>query len=151
MPHGLWLALAALVAAALLAGPLTLLRRPASVETRSVAPTPIPTAPRAELTLRPPTPRAELVRLPAPRAELVRASGARRAELISLPGWHVGNSKLMLLPDGMEVRGTLRGALCDASQLPASGNQIGDTWLVGTTTWLWLTVPGTAAPQWVDP
>jgi hypothetical protein len=44
-----------------------------------------------------------------------------------------------------------KGYLADVAQLPRSGNAIGDTWVIGRTPWLWLTVPGTTSPTWVDP
>jgi hypothetical protein len=86
-----------------------------------------------------PAPRAELLKLPPPRATLVR-----------LPEWKIDTSRLLLMPDGEKVTGTLRGFLGSEEQLPRIG-QIGDTWLVGKTPWIWLTVPGTSSPTWVDP
>ena len=50
-----------------------------------------------------------------------------------------------------EVLGVLRGYLSDVGQLPRTENKIGDVWVVNDVPWLWVTVPGTAAPTWVDP
>jgi hypothetical protein len=55
------------------------------------------------------------------------------------------------MPYGMEVLGVLRGTLSHERWLPGSGNHIGDTYVIGTTPWVWITVPGTTAPSWVDP
>ena len=85
-------------------------------------------------------PRAQLLKLPTPRATLV-----------ALPEWHVGETRRLLMPYGLEVVGRLRGHSEDELYLPASGNTIGDTWLVENTPWIWITVPGTTAPTWVDP
>jgi hypothetical protein len=97
-------------------------------------------AARAWLAAAPTVRRAELVKLPTPRATLV-----------ALPEWRVGEQRRLLMPYGLEVVGRLRGHSEDELYLPASGNAIGDTWLVENTPWIWLTVPGTAAPTWVDP
>ena len=85
-------------------------------------------------------PRAQLLKLPPPRATLV-----------ALPEWHVGEQRRLLMPYGLEVVGRLRGHSEDELYLPTKGNTIGDTWLVENTPWIWLTVPGTTAPTWVDP
>ena len=85
-------------------------------------------------------PRAQLLKLPPPRATLV-----------ALPEWHVGETRRLLMPYGLEVVGRLRGHSEDELYLPTSGNTIGDTWLVENTPWVWITVPGTTAPTWVDP
>lgn len=77
---------------------------------------------------------------PAPRAHLVRA-----------PEWQPGQARIMRMPYDMEVQGVLKGSLSDEAFLPRSGNAIGDTWIVGRTPWIWITTPGTAVPQWVDP
>jgi hypothetical protein len=85
-------------------------------------------------------PRAQLLKLPAPRATLV-----------ALPEWRVGEQRRLLMPYGLEVVGRLRGHSEDELYLPTNGNTIGDTWLVENTPWVWITVPGTSAPTWVDP
>jgi hypothetical protein len=87
-------------------------------------------------------PRAELLKLPAPKAELVLAHGVQSAQ-----------AYLFVMPyDGsFTVRGVFKGYLADVAQLPQSGNTIGDTWVIGRTPWVWVTVPGTSAPIWVDP
>jgi hypothetical protein len=64
-----------------------------------------------------------------------------------------GQARILHMPYDMtmEVRGVHKGYLSDESFLSQSGNHIGDTWIVGTTPWVWITVPGTRAPTWVDP
>jgi hypothetical protein len=99
-----------------------------------------------------PTPTATssgVVPLPAPRAMLVKLPPPR-AELIKLPPWQIDESRLLQMPYGERVVGTLRGFLTNENRLPRVG-QIGDTWIVGNTPWVWLTVPGTSAPAWIDP
>jgi hypothetical protein len=73
--------------------------------------------------------------------------------LLRLPEWKAGQERQLIMPYGLKVTGRLKGQLAGEWLLPASGNQIGDTWLVGEeyVPWVWLTVPGTAAPNWVDP
>jgi len=83
-----------------------------------------------------PVPRAQLVRLPAP---------VPRGQLVRLP-----SQQLIRMPYGTEVLATLRGGLGSEAQLPRVGH-IGDLYVVGTTPWIWVQVPGTAAPTWVDP
>jgi hypothetical protein len=80
------------------------------------------------------------VKLPPPRAALVR-----------LPEWQPGTSRLLYMPYRLEVVGLLKGTLASESLLPQSGNLIGDTWAVNGVPWIWLTVPGTSSPTWVDP
>jgi hypothetical protein len=55
------------------------------------------------------------------------------------------------MPYGTEVAGVFRGNLPSEAALPASGNHIGDMYLVGHTPWVWLVTSGTSAPQWIDP
>jgi hypothetical protein len=64
-----------------------------------------------------------------------------------------GQARIMHMPYdiSMEVRGVLKGYLSDEAFLPQSGNHIGDTWIVGTTPWVWITTPGTSRPQCIDP
>jgi hypothetical protein len=71
-------------------------------------------------------PRAQLVRLPAPKALLIK-----------LPEWRIGEQHRLLMPYGTEVVGQL--------------NHIGDTWIVGTTPWIWLVAPGLNHANWADP
>jgi hypothetical protein len=85
----------------------------------------------------------------APRAQLVK-SLAPRAQLVALPVWQVGEARQLQMPYGLKILGRLRGFVLDQSQLPA-GASIGDTYLVAGVPWVWLTVPGTSAPTWVDP
>ena len=54
------------------------------------------------------------------------------------------------MPYGTVVRATLRGFLENENQLPRVGHT-GDMWVVGNVPWIWITVPGTGAPTWVDP
>jgi len=87
----------------------------------------------------------------APRATLV-APRVPRATLVRLPDqWMVGQRRLVEMPDGLEAIATLKGALSNTGQLPASGNQLGDTYRVGDHFWVWLTAPGAARPSWIDP
>jgi hypothetical protein len=76
-----------------------------------------------------------------------------RAQLVRLPEWRPGQARIMRMPydESFEVRGVFRGYLASESVLPRSGNAIGDTWVVGNTPWVWVTVPGTGVPTWVDP
>jgi hypothetical protein len=84
-------------------------------------------------------PRAMLVKLPLPRAQLVK-----------LPERKIDEARLLLMPYGQQVVGTLRGFLGSEAQLPRIGH-IGDTWIVNNVRWIWITEPGTSAPTWVDP
>jgi hypothetical protein len=84
-------------------------------------------------------PRAQLVRLPAPRLNLVEIAPE-----------HIDETHVITMPYGMEVRATLRGYLGTEVQLPRVGH-IGDMYVVGTTPCIYIQVPGTAAPTWVDP
>ena len=81
-----------------------------------------------------------LVKLPPPRAEL-----------IALPPWRIGESRIVMMPYNVRALAVCRGQLPGESMPPIAGNAIGDTWMVGDTPWIWLITPGTAAPQWVDP
>jgi hypothetical protein len=101
--------------------------------------------------------KATLVKLPPPRATLVRApkGPSPRAELA---GDHPLNELgvwqfLMRMPydESIEVHGVLKGRLGSEEFLPQSGNSIGDTWIVNSVPWVWITVPGTTVPTWVDP
>jgi hypothetical protein len=55
------------------------------------------------------------------------------------------------MPYGVEVRGLLKGSLASTALLPLEGNQLGDTWVVGHTPWVWIVAPGLSQPLWVDP
>jgi hypothetical protein len=81
-----------------------------------------------------------MVKLPVPRAELMR-----------LPEWRVDTERELLMPYGLKVLGHLRGKLSSTAMLPSNGNQLGDTWVVGDTAWVWLTQPGMTSAQWIDP
>jgi hypothetical protein len=65
--------------------------------------------------------------------------------------WRVGTSRLLTMPYGLEVHGLLKGSLASTALLPQSGNQLGDTWVVGHTPWVWIVAPGWSQPLWVDP
>jgi hypothetical protein len=103
-----------------------------SVPEPITAPTPAP--------ISRPAPRAVMVKLPVPRAELVR-----------VPEWKVGQERLLLMPYNLTVRSTLQGRLPSTNMLPATGNQLGDTFVVGDTAWVWITQPGATQAAWVDP
>jgi len=96
-------------------------------------------------------PRARLVRLPAPppRAQLVRLPDSP-LRLVDLTVEHIDETHVMTMPYGTVVRATLRGFLVKEDQLPRLGH-IGDMWVVGTVPWVYIQVPGTSAPTWVDP
>jgi hypothetical protein len=69
------------------------------------------------------------------------------------PRVDTGPGAMLRMPydESFEVRGVLKGCLSDESALPRTGNHIGDTWIVNNVPWVWITVPGTTAPAWVDP
>jgi hypothetical protein len=104
---------------------------------------PVATAPVPRIT---PVQRASLVRLPVPvpRAELVRVPWVQLSET------HVDETHPLTMPYGTKIYATLRGFLASIDQLPRIG-QPGDMYVVGTTPWIWTTIPGTFAPTWVDP
>jgi hypothetical protein len=117
------LLIAALVALAnYLSAPQT--RAPAS-SLRSSLPQP---APASSVVVPTPAPRAVLIKLPPPHAQLVQ-----------LPEWKIDTSRLLLMPDGEKVTGTLRGFLGSESQLP----RIGQTGIPG---W-WEKRPGSGSPS----
>ena len=105
-------------------------------------PAPTPLVRRAE-PVAPVVPRAMLVRLPSPREELSQP-------LTDLSPAHFDESHDITMPYGMVVRATLRGFLEQENQLPRVG-RIGDMYVVGSVPWIWIQVPGTTAPTWVDP
>jgi hypothetical protein len=96
--------------------------------------------PRPELAVAPYAPRAELVRLPPPRAQLIR-----------LPEWRIGEERPVMMPYGVEVTARLKGKLPSADMLPASGNAIGDTWVIGDSAWVWVAAPNAGSANWIDP
>jgi hypothetical protein len=131
------------IAAQASAAPGALLEQPGSAAT----PTQIAAAPLAQR-LAPPGPRPELA--VAPRAELVRLPPPR-AQLVRLPEWRIGEERPVMTPYGLEVSARLRGKLPSAGMLPASGNAIGDMWVIGDSAWMWIAAPGTAGAKWIDP
>jgi hypothetical protein len=86
---------------------------------------------------------------PAPRAQL-GLSPQPRTDLVPLSAEHIDESHVITMPYGMVVRATLRGFLGSETQLPRAGH-IGDMYVVGDVPWIWIQVPGTSAPTWVDP
>jgi len=70
--------------------------------------------------------------------------------LLSLSPEHIDEAHVITMPYGTVVRATLRGFLENENQLPRVGHT-GDMWVVGNVPWIWITVPGTGAPTWVDP
>jgi hypothetical protein len=118
---------------------------PVAQPTREPAVQPTPSTPAS----RPPVEQTRLVQRPAARATLVRLPPPR-AQLVRAPEWQLGQARIMRMPYdmNMEVRGVLKGYLAEVSLLPRGGNRIGDTWIVGRTPWVWITVPGTTAPTW---
>ena len=94
----------------------------------------------ASLLSRSKAPRATLVKLPPPGAQLVR-----------LQEWRIGEQRPVTLPYNVEVLTTYKGRLPAEWMLPASGNQLGDTWVVGETPWVWIWAPGASQADWIDP
>jgi hypothetical protein len=125
---------------------LEALRSHTSQAPESVQPTPVPVVQ--------PTPAATpsgAVPIPVPRAQLVRVPRATaRVQLVELTPEHIDESHRITMPYGTEVRATLRGFLGSETQLPRTG-RIGDMYVVEQTPWIWIQVPGTTAPTWVDP
>jgi hypothetical protein len=95
-----------------------------------------PLAPRAVLVQR--VPRATLVKPPVPRAQSTS----------DLPPPVQGQQYLATMPYGLEVLATYRGQLPSEDMLPSSGNQLGDTWVVAGTPWVWIWAPGAARADW---
>jgi len=85
-------------------------------------------------------PRAALVKLPPPTAQLVR-----------LPEWKLGETRPVTMPCNLEVLATYRGQLQSQDMLPLSGNQLGDTWVVGDTPWVWIRAPGATRADRIGP
>jgi hypothetical protein len=54
------------------------------------------------------------------------------------------------MPYGVEVAALLKGSLTSAALLPQSNNQLGDTWVIGHTPWVWICSPGFGQLMWVD-
>ena len=127
----------------------------ATIQAPSGQPTPTPAA--QALAVHPPAvaehpillPRAQLVKPPVPRAQLVRLPRAH-TQLVALTPDHLDESHRITMPYNVEVLATLRGFLENENQLPRVGH-IGDMYVVMDTPWIWVTVPGTTAPTWVDP
>jgi hypothetical protein len=144
----LWLAGAIVFGAMIVALAIGL---PGRHETQQAAalPAPTSTAKPAQIASPPLTPalataatapQATLVKLPPPRALLVR-----------LPQWHIGEVRPVMMPYGLEVEARLKGRLPSTDVLPMSGNAIGDTWVVGDSSWVWVAAPGTGSASWIDP
>src|SRR5262245_2687901 len=81
-----------------------------------------------------------------PRAQLVMHS-VRGAQLAALPKtWpplFVGGRYLATMPyDNLEVLATFRGWLPSQDDLPSHRNAIGDMYLVGNVSFVWLFAPG---------
>jgi len=74
-----------------------------------------------------------------------------RAQLIRLPEWRIGEERPVMTPYGLEVSARLKGKLPSADMLPASGNAIGDAWVIGDTAWVWIAAPGAPSAKWIDP
>lgn len=118
------------------------LRTPKSVPQPTPVPVVQPTPAQPVIQPPPPVvsaPRARLVRLPQPRMDLVQLSPE-----------HIDESHVLTMPYGLEVLATLRGFLGAENQLPGLGH-IGDMYVVGNVPWIWIRVPGTTEPSWIDP
>jgi len=132
------LALAAVILLGALVIWSTSQRKPAHGQVSAPGPIMTPTPaiiPRSDT-----APRAVLVQLPVPRAELIR-----------LPQWQVGEQRVVTMPYGLQVLATYKGRLPTTDILPANGNALGDTWAVGDNFWTFITAPGSAAAEWIDP
>jgi hypothetical protein len=140
---------------------LKALRTPSTSAPQNVAPLPAPAAlppgwnadgtAYGRAGVIPEVRRAELVRLPAPppRAQLVRLPSPR-VSLVQVTAEHIDETHRITMPYGTQVLATLRGFLGTENQLPRVGH-IGDMFVVGAVPWIWVQVPGTTAPTWVDP
>jgi hypothetical protein len=74
----------------------------------------------------------------------------RLPDFTEITAAHIDETHTITMPYGMEVRATLRGFLENENQLPHIG-RVGDMYIVGDVPWIWIRVPGTTAPTWVDP
>jgi len=91
-----------------------------------------------------PTP---LPHLSAPRALLAKLPPSLFVYLSGEPA----NSESQRCPMGWKVVATYKGRLPSIGMLPANGNALGDTWAVGDNFWTFITAPGSAAAEWIDP
>ena len=108
-----------------------------------------------------PTPAPSPTIVAAPRAELVRdptVPTVPRAQLVSLGTPHIqdtpvqlGESTWVHMPDGRWVVATFVGVGKSQSDLPLTGNRIGDARYVGEHCWVWLRPIGQTNPTWIDP
>jgi hypothetical protein len=87
------------------------------------------------------------MKLPPPRAQLVQLP----SQLVQLPPLKIGRLYLATMPYNVEVLATYKGWLASEEMLPSSGNQLGDTWIVGDTPWVWIWAPGATRADWIDP
>jgi hypothetical protein len=127
---------------------LKVLRSPSSAPV--VQPTPVATPASTPSGVVPvPAPRAMLVKLPSPRSQRFRLPSSYTNPVEIAPS-HIDESHTIKMPYGTEVLATLRGFLGSEAQLPRVG-YIGDMYVVGDVPWIWIQVPGTSAPTWVDP
>jgi len=97
-----------------------------------------------------PAPSAERAVVRAPRATLVKPPPPR-AVLVRLPQWRIGEERPVMMPYGLEVAARLKGKLPFGDMLPMSGNEVGDTWVIGDSAWVWVTAPGAGSAKWIDP
>ena len=74
-----------------------------------------------------------------------------KAQLVRLPEWRVGEQRPVTIPYGVKVLARYKGQLGSEEMFPASGNALGDMWVVGDNAWLWITAPGAARADWIDP
>lgn len=104
-----------------------------------------------------PTP-APVSSLPAPRAALVRQIAPPRAQLVSLGEPQLqdepvsqGESFWVHMPDGRWIVATYVARASQLSELPMSGNRVGDARYVGEQAYIWLRPVGGVNPTWIDP
>jgi hypothetical protein len=55
------------------------------------------------------------------------------------------------MPKGAIIAVHYEGALPSSAALPPQGHFIGEEYLTGNTSWVWMTPAGTNFPSWVDP
>ena len=63
----------------------------------------------------------------------------------------MGEQRPVTIPYGVKVLARYKGQLGSEEMLPASGNALGDMWVVGDNAWLWITAPGAARADRIDP
>jgi hypothetical protein len=67
--------------------------------------------------------------------------------------WKAGKQVHCTLADGTKLTYIYRGALASMTDLPVSGNQLNDAWIVFDSghVWIWAIAKGQTRPYWIDP